>query len=305
MPVPRRTSRSSWPWAYWLRLEWRPPPARDPSGRRGGSLNDDGDSIGGSATVFNAGQSLFAPGARQPGPGERLTRAIEGTADQAASSFLTREDVASREAEADSSRGASVAQLADRGLAQVEDRLDRLVELAREAEDSTIGDDRRATLNAEFSQLRDEIDDIVAETSFDGEGLLDATETVSFATGTGNTDSIEFELLDATADGLGLSALTLDSSGDATTARAAAEAALGQVESARANVGGTLASFQDRENLVTTQAETLEAAQREAAEEAEGPPSVQDLAATVIAEEQAAVRAQASQKNLPLLDLLV
>lgn len=258
----------------------------------------------GSATVFNVGQSLVGLGLRQPGPGERLTRAVEGTADQAASAFLTREEVASREAEADSSRGASVAQLADRGLAQIEDRLDRLVELAREAEDSTIGTDRRAVLNAEFSQLRLEIDDIVADTSFDGEGLLDATETVSFATGTGNTDSIEFELLDATAAGLGLSSLTLDSSGDATTAQAAAEAALTQVESARANVGGTLASFQDRASLVANQTETLEAARDEIAAETEGQPSVQELAATVIAEDQAAIRAQASQKNLPLLGLL-
>lgn len=257
-----------------------------------------------SAAVFSVGQSLVGLSARQPGPGERLSRAVEGTADQAATSFLTREQVASREAEADSSRGASVAQLADRGLEKIEDRLDRLQELAQEAEDSSIGADRRAVINAEFDQLRGEIDDIVAETTFEGEGLLDATETVSFATGAGNEDSISFELLDATVDGLGLSAVTLDTSGDATTALAAVEAAQTQVVSARAGVDGTLASVQDRANLVAAQTEDLEAAQREAEDAEESQASAQELAEAVIANDQAAIRAQAGQKNLLLLDIL-
>ena len=260
-------------------------------------------STGGTA-VLSAAQRFSVLNGQGTGASVRLSRAIEGTADSAAQTFLSREEVNAKASESQNARGASIAQLAGNGLGRVAVVLERLGELAKQASDSALGSGQHTLIAAEFVQRLDEIDDIVAAVTFDGEALLEGTETLSFATGSADGETISFALLDASAAGLGLASLELGGAEAATTALSATGEAVAQVASARADVSGTLEGFQARATRSVAQAEQFRDQSVAAKERAAARVATQAAAAAVLANGQAATKAQASGNSLLLLDLL-
>ncbi|MDF1485779.1 flagellin [Ramlibacter sp. H39-3-26] len=71
--------------------------------------------------------------------------------------------------------GISLAQTAEGALGKVSDMLQRMRELTVQAGNATNSKSDRAALQAEVSQLRDEIDRVAKQTSFNGTKLLDGT----------------------------------------------------------------------------------------------------------------------------------
>ncbi len=72
-----------------------------------------------------------------------------------------------------SSDAISVIETADGALAEIHDVLQRMNELAVKASTGTIGDDDRARIEEEISQLKEEITRISKSTQFNGQTLLD------------------------------------------------------------------------------------------------------------------------------------
>ncbi|MDD3368608.1 MAG: flagellin [Lachnospiraceae bacterium] len=73
------------------------------------------------------------------------------------------------------SDGQSITETADGTLAEIQDMLQRMNELAVKANNGTLTDDDRKTINDEITQLKDEITRISKETEFNGQPLLDGT----------------------------------------------------------------------------------------------------------------------------------
>ncbi len=73
------------------------------------------------------------------------------------------------------SDGISVIETAEGTLAEVQDMLQRMNELAIKGSTGTLSDSDRQTLQDEVDQLRDEIDRIAGSTEFNGNVLLDGT----------------------------------------------------------------------------------------------------------------------------------
>ncbi|MGB4484243.1 MAG: flagellin, partial [Pseudomonas veronii] len=71
--------------------------------------------------------------------------------------------------------GISLSQVAEGALGKVSDMLQRMRELTVQAGNATNSKSDRAALQAEVSQLRDEIDRVAKQTSFNGTKLLDGT----------------------------------------------------------------------------------------------------------------------------------
>ncbi len=100
--------------------------------------------------------------------------------------------------------GISLAQVAEGALGKVGDMLQRLRELAVQASNATNSADDRKALQSEVIQLRDEIDRVAKNTSFNGQKLLDGSFSAStFQIGANSGETITVAALtNASADGL-------------------------------------------------------------------------------------------------------
>ena len=111
--------------------------------------------------------------------------------------------------------GISLAQTAEGALGKVGDMLQRMRELAVQSSNATNSADDRKALQAEVSQLRDEIDRVAKQTNFNGAKLLDGSfSAATFQVGANAGENITVASL-TNSSASGLSKVTY---GEATTA---------------------------------------------------------------------------------------
>ena len=130
------------------------------------------------------------------------TRVLSGRDDAASLAIgkrLESETAALRQASVNAGQAGSMLQIADGALSSISDVLTRMKTLATQAASDQVSDAERVYLNDEFTQLRTEIDRIAGDTEFNGQKLINGSQTVT--AGTIGTD-IE------SADGFG--AITFD-----------------------------------------------------------------------------------------------
>ena len=120
--------------------------------------------------------------------------------------------------------GISLAQTAEGALGKVGDMLQRMRELAVQSANATNSDDDRKALQAEVGQLRDEIDRVAKNTSFNGKKLLDGSfAAANFQVGSNSGEAITVAALtDSSSDGLskvvyGSDSVTTGTAGSITT----------------------------------------------------------------------------------------
>jgi flagellin len=142
--------------------------------------------------------------------------------------------------------GISLAQVAEGALGKLGDMLQRIRELAVQASNATNSADDRKALQSEVIQLRDEIDRVAKNTSFNGQKLLDGSFSAStFQIGANSGETITVAALtNASADGLskvvyGTESIATGTAGDITTLTALTG---GQLS---INVGGVAYSMAD------------------------------------------------------------
>jgi flagellin len=142
--------------------------------------------------------------------------------------------------------GVSLAQTAEGALGKVGDMLQRMRELAVQSSNATNSADDRKALQAEVSQLRDEIDRVAKTTSFNGQKLLDGKfSAATFQTGANAGETITVAALtNSSADGLskviyGSDSVATGTGGQVTTLTAITGGALA------ITVGGTTYSMAD------------------------------------------------------------
>ncbi len=116
--------------------------------------------------------------------------------------------------------GISLSQTAEGALGKVGDMLQRMRELAVQAGNATNSKDDRSALQAEVSQLTDEIDRIAKQTSFNGQKILDGSFAGAvFQVGANSGDVASLgALTNSTAKGLADVAYAYDQSASAVAA---------------------------------------------------------------------------------------
>jgi len=101
----------------------------------------------------------------------------------------------------------SMTQTAEGALGEMENILQRIRELAVQAGNSTLSAQDREAIQAEVSQLTDEINSIASSTNFNGVKLLDGSNaSVDFQVGVDSSDTLAVGLERSTAGDLGLGA---------------------------------------------------------------------------------------------------
>ena len=214
---------------------------------------------------FNAAQASSS--VSKIASGSRIVRASDDAAGLAISARLSADVTVLKQAGINAAQGASVLQVADGGLGRTGDVLQRLKALAAQSLSGVPTDTERGFINAEFSELLNEIDGIASTTAFNGSGLLDGTagtQTYFVGTQAADTIAVDFTALSASADytstGLVINATSVDTEANATTALTALDTAIDRISNARANVGAFISRFDFRGQQIATSIENIEAA---------------------------------------------
>jgi flagellin len=235
--------------------------------------------------------------------GKRINSARDDAAGLAIASNMTSQIRGMNQAIRNANDGISFAQTAEGALNEVTNMLQRVRELAVQGASGTYSDDDRANLQAEVEQLGAQIDDIVANTKFNGVGVFDASGvTVSIQTGSGSADQT-----DLTVTGFDISAASGSDVGTATGATTAlddVDTALKAVATTRASLGAGQSRLESVVNNLSNQVTNLSDA-RSRIEDADYSVETTALARSqILSQASTAMLAQANQSQQDVLSLL-
>ena len=128
---------------------------------------------------LNASQSSLATSLQRLSTGLRINSAKDDAAGLAISDRMTSQVRGLNQAARNANDGISLAQTAESGLGEVGANLQRMRELAVQSANSTNTASDRAALQAEVSQLLQEIQRVSTTTQFNGQNILDGTFTAA------------------------------------------------------------------------------------------------------------------------------
>ncbi|MFT3664520.1 flagellin [Piscinibacter sp.] len=136
--------------------------------------------------------------------------------------------------------GISLAQTAEGALATVTDVLQRMRELAIQAQNGSNGTGDRANLDTEYQELSAEITRIAAQTKFNGKAIVGADAGAQiFQVGANNGDTLTITTSTVTTVAGGLT-----TAANASTAVAAIDTALDTITTSRATYGAVMSRFE-------------------------------------------------------------
>ena len=161
--------------------------------------------------------------------------------------------------------GASLVQIADQGLDEIEANLERMEELAEQADSGDCSKLNRAILDAEFAELRAENDRIAEATEFNGiKVLLNEISEIAFKAGIDGTDGdhITLTLQSALAEDLasGLESDELVSTSGASSAVTNVAAAQDRLADIRGSFGAVAVRFESAAGRFNTDSHFIETA---------------------------------------------
>ena len=148
------------------------------------------------------------------------------------------------------SDGVSLSQVADGGLGQVSDQLQRMRELAIQSANGTLTDNDRQILNAEFASLNEGISQIASTTTFNGQAVLASEgQSIDFQVGPASDENSTLSVDLVNIEPLGADISTSDASLASITQ---IDAMIDNIGSARSDFGAAQSRFDSAiDNLQT------------------------------------------------------
>lgn len=255
-----------------------------------------------SSDTLNRTSNTLASSLARLSSGNRINRASEDVASLAVGTALSGEVATLRSALGNASQGTSLLQVADGGLSQQVDILQRQKALATQASSGQLDDASRSALNQEFQALSEELNRIAATTNFNGVALLDGSSAqagaaLNFTVGSDANDSISVAITDtSTTTVFGGATVDIATQTSATAALSTIDDALTAVTSTRASVGALQSRFDAADATIRSAINNQEAARSTLLDTDIGAESTATAAALV--QQQAAIATQAQTKKL-------
>ncbi|MEO7043528.1 MAG: flagellin [Gemmatimonadaceae bacterium] len=134
---------------------------------------------------LNTNETQLTSSIQKLSSGFRLNRAGDDAAGMSIANSLRNNGVGLKQAQQNASQAGSLLQIADGATSTISAILDRMKQLATESASANVTDPDRQKINAEFTQLYQEINRTVASTSYQGSQLLDGSFGVTVAPGAG------------------------------------------------------------------------------------------------------------------------
>ena len=188
---------------------------------------------------LNTSQSSLATSMQRLSSGLRINTSKDDAAGLAIADRMNAQIRGINVAIRNANDGISLAQTADGALATVTDALQRMRELAVQAQNGSNGTSDRANLDAEYQQLSGEVTRIASQTKFNGNTIIGSgAGTQTFQIGANNGDSLSVttnQITTVTGD--------LTTSSNASTALAAIDSKLDVITTDRATYGAAMSRF--------------------------------------------------------------
>lgn len=198
--------------------------------------------------------------------GSRITKAADDSAGLAISEGFKMQIRGYRQAARNSQDGLSLLQVAEGGMNEISNILNRLRELGVQSASDTVSDKERGFLTKEVTQLTSELERISSTTRFGSKNLIDGTGgKFDFQVDINNVaqnDRISFDAgeLNATATSLGVEGLDFASKEGAQTALSTLDEAQTRLSGFRANLGAIQNRLISTNSNLGVQIENLSAA---------------------------------------------
>lgn len=222
-------------------------------------------SINGQRQLFNTNIKMMRSLERLSS-GYRINKAADDAAGLAISENLRAQIRGLKQANRNAQDGVSMVQVAEGGLSEIGNMLIRMRELAIQAASDTVGDRERVFTDAEFQQLKNEIQRVSETTQFNNTPLLSGTGgLLEFQIGVHNdpfNDRIGFDSSAANASlgALGVMSETVSSKQGAQSTLNVIDEAIMRVNSMRANFGALQNRLVSTINNINVAHENLSAA---------------------------------------------
>ena len=143
--------------------------------------------------------------------GLRINSAKDDAAGMAIADRMTSQIRGLNQAVRNANDGISLAQTAEGALSEMGNILQRVRELSVQSANATNSSADRAALQSEVTQLKDELTRVAANTTFNGQKLLDGSmQNALFQVGAEANQTIGISVNDARASGLGTNVVTTD-----------------------------------------------------------------------------------------------
>jgi flagellin len=199
--------------------------------------------------------------------GMRINSAKDDAAGLAISDRMTSQIRGLNQAARNAQDGISLAQTAEGALNETTNLLQRMREIAVQSANDTNTDEDRASLNAEFGELVEEIDRIAQNTQFNNKNVLASGSTFIFHVGANADQTITMSVAAALASDLGVNAENVSAQVNANSAITVIDTAIGTVDEMRGELGAkmnrlesTIANLSNvSENLSASRSRILDA----------------------------------------------
>ncbi|WP_225204596.1 flagellin N-terminal helical domain-containing protein [Novosphingobium huizhouense] len=185
------------------------------------------------ANASNAAGKMAGIAMERLSTGKRINGAKDDAAGLAITTTMTSQIKGMSQGIRNANDGISLAQTADGALNEVTNMLQRVRELAVQSASGTYQDTDRGYMDAEVQELATQINDVLANTKFNGNnvfGTADATFTIQVG---GNSS----DTVDITSKGIATVTFDVSAAGAATTTLGSVDTSLGEVSAARASFG--------------------------------------------------------------------
>jgi flagellin len=259
-----------------------------------------------SITQTNLQKTLF-----QLSSGSRINSGADDAAGLAIANGLHANVTALTQSANNASSGIGSLQVADGALSQVTTLLNRAVTLSTEAATGTVSSAQRGALDAEFVQIKAEIDRIGSTTTFNGTSVFTASTTSIFLSDAASSSHIGVTVGTLASSAVTSGATTTNLSTDDLTTAVKAQSALTDIATSIASIAGIRGAIgaginrlQSAVNVINNQTQNLTAAE-DTIIAANIPQQVANLSQfTILNQSGISALAQANSAQSSILNLL-
>jgi len=245
--------------------------------------------------------------------GSRINSAKDDAAGLAIGQTMTAQVRGLNQAVRNANDGINMMQTAEGAMVEQSNMLQRMRELAVQSSNGTLSSSQRGYLNTEFGKLNSQIDSIASQTTWNGQLLLDGTNTNSinavagqfdFQVGKDATQTISVTISSMTNTSLGVSGLGIATAAASSASIATIDTALDTINSQRATIGAGINQLTYATDNLTNISSNITASRSTIMDTDYATASTQLSKTQIIQQASTAMLAQANQQPQSVLALL-
>ncbi|MFT5923100.1 MAG: flagellin [Paraglaciecola sp.] len=236
--------------------------------------------------------------------GKRINSAADGVAAQQIIDRLTTQAEGNRQSISNAFDGVSLTQVAEGGLAGINQDVNRIRELSVQSGNGLLSDSDRQAIQSEVTQLQENISHTIEQTEFAGKSLLSSDGNIDFQVGANGGQKMGVATQDVAAGLNDILNVDLSTAQGADDALALADTATEFIGSARADLGANQNQFESAARNLTKTELNVSAARSRIQDTDFAQAASENVAAGILSQASLAVQGMANQQQGQVLSLL-